>query len=70
MSVVRQLIAFCFVAALPIGLAHAAATAPGASAAPSASAARTQAAAAANNGHEAPQAQGSDEANQFSTLNG
>ncbi|HEY0466441.1 MAG TPA: hypothetical protein VGC79_19660, partial [Polyangiaceae bacterium] len=60
MSAVRRLIAFCLVAALPIGLAQAAEPAPEPRAPASASAAQPSAAAApaaANNGHEAPQAQ-------------
>ena len=64
MSAVRHLIAFCLVAALPLGLAHAADPAASAtpSATPSASAARTSAAPVADNGHPAQQAQAGDEA--------
>lgn len=68
MSVVRRLLAFCLVAALPIGLAHAAdpalsaSVAPSKSAAPSASSARPNAQAApTNSGHEAAQPRAADQ---------
>jgi hypothetical protein len=63
-SAVRQLIACCLLAALPITQAHAApapAPAPDGSAAPSSGAARPQAAPASNNGHQAAQAPASGE---------
>lgn len=70
MSAVRRLFASCLLAALPIGLAHAADPAPSASAAPRASASASAAARApasasatpANNGHDAAPAPGSSEA--------
>lgn len=65
MNAVRHLIAFCFVAALPLGVAHAADPAAPASAAPGAGATSASSArpkpAPANNGHEAAQPPGASE---------